>query len=224
MKKPSQIYYKNFTRQSHRYKAATSSSDNDLEISLNNRISNDDDEILEACNLSYDDIGKVTPFSWLADTGASSHMSDQPSIFRRIIFIIHRWIQVRGEVLYSDTKETVDLTCNDHLLIVLKNTFYVPKLGTNLLSARYLYEVGLVRSFNSSIMYFKLNRKTIIKVKIENGLYIVNHVSKTYKEIAFSSIDYNISDSNDQQSPIDELLKPTGTLNQSAKDRYFLFH
>jgi hypothetical protein len=73
-------------------------------------------------------------------------------------------------------------------------------------------------------MYFKLNGKTIIKVKTGNGLYIVNHVSKHHKEMEFPSIDYNMSDSNDQQSPMDELSKQTGTLNQSGKDQYLLFH
>jgi hypothetical protein len=48
---------------------------------------------------------------------------------------------------------------------------------------------------------------------MENGLYIMNHISKCHKEMAFPSIDYNMSDSNDQQSPMDELLKQTGTLN-----------
>jgi hypothetical protein len=97
--------------------------------------------------------------------------------------------------------------------MVLKYVLYVPNLGANLLSARYLCKAGLVGSFNSSIIYFKLNRKMIIKGKIENGLYIVNHISKHHKEIAFPNIDYNISNSIDQQSPMDELSKPTRTLN-----------
>jgi hypothetical protein len=55
---------------------------------------------------------------------------------------------------------------------------YISKLGINLLSARHLYKVGLVGSFNSGKMYFKLNKKTVIKAMIENGVYILNHVSK----------------------------------------------
>jgi hypothetical protein len=108
--------------------------------------------------------------------------------------------------------------------MVLKNVLYVLKLGANLLSARCLCGAGLVGSFYSDTMYFMLNGKIIIKVKIENGLYIVNHISKRHKEIAFPSIDYNTSNSNDQQSPMDELSKPTGMLNQSAKDQYLLLY
>jgi hypothetical protein len=56
---------------------------------------------------------------------------------------------------------------------------YVSKLGANLLSARHLCEAGLIGSFNSGTMYFMLNGTTIIKAKMANGLYIVNHVSVT---------------------------------------------
>jgi hypothetical protein len=36
---------------------------------------------------------------------------------------------------------------------------------------------------------------------------MMNHVSKHHKERAFPSIDYNISNSNNQESPIDRLSK-----------------
>jgi hypothetical protein len=134
-----------------------------------------------------------------------------------------RRIQVGGGVLYFDAKGTVDLMCKDGSSIVLKNLLYVLKLGANVLSARRLYEAGLVGSFNSGTMYFKLNGETIIKAKIENGPYIVHHIAKHHKDMAFPSIDYDMSNSIDQLLPISESSKQTGWLNQSAKDRYLLF-
>jgi hypothetical protein len=113
-----------------------------------------------------------------------------------MIPIKRRRIQVGGGVLYSQAKGTVDLKCNDGSSMVLKNMLYVPKLGANLLLARCLCEAGLVGSFNSGNMYFKLTGNTVIKATMENGLYIVNHVSKQYKETAFPSVDYNTNDSN----------------------------
>jgi hypothetical protein len=80
--------------------------------------------------------------------------------------------------------------------MVLKNVLYVPKMGANLVSARRRYEAGLVRSFNSGKIYFKLNGKTVTKATIQNSLYIVNHISKQYIETAFPSIDYNMNDFN----------------------------
>jgi hypothetical protein len=211
------------TRKTHGYKAAASSPVNDSETLPNNTTSDDDNEIQEVCNLSHDDISKATPFSWPADTGGSSHMSDQSSIFRRTIPVKRRGIQVGGGVLYSAGKGTVNLNCKDGSSMVLKNVLYVPKLVANLLSARRLCEAGLVGSFNSGNMYFKLNGKTVTKATMENGLYIVNHVSKTYKETAIPSVDDNMNASN-QQLRMTASSRQGGGLNQSAKDRYFLFH
>jgi hypothetical protein len=103
-------------------------------------------------------------------------------------------------------------------------SMYIPKLGANLLSGRHLCEAGLVGSFNSGTMYFKLNRKTIIKAKMENSLYIVHHTSKRHKEMVFPSVNYNMSNSNNQPLPIPESFKQTSGLNQSVKDRYLLFY
>jgi hypothetical protein len=90
---------------------------------------------------------------------------------------------------------------------------YIQKLGANLLSTRHLYEASLVGSFNSVTICFKLYGKVIIKATIENSYYIINYILKYHKEIAFSRIDYNISDSNNQQSLMDKLSKLTGILN-----------
>jgi hypothetical protein len=182
------------------------------------------DKILKICNLSHVDISNVIPFSWPADTSIFSHISDQPSIFRRMISIKCCHIQVRGGVLYLEAKDTVDLKFKDGSSIVLKNVVYVSKLRANLLSARCLYKAGLVRFFNSSKIYFKLNRKTVIKAMMEHSLYIVNYISKQYKETAFPSMDYNMNNSNQQQLPMTTLSKQSGRLNQSAEDQYLLFH
>jgi hypothetical protein len=80
-----------------------------LDISPNSSSHDEDDGILEVCNLSHDDIRKVTSFSWAADTGASSPMSDQRSIFKQMIPIKHQHIQVRGRIVYSEAKGIVDL-------------------------------------------------------------------------------------------------------------------
>jgi hypothetical protein len=73
-------------------------------------------------------------------------------------------------------------------------------------------------------MYFKLNGKTVVKATMENGLYIVNHVSSRNRETAFHSIDHKMIGSNQQELPAPSSSNQTGGLNQSAKDRYLLFH
>jgi hypothetical protein len=127
-------------------------------------------------------------------------------------------IQVRGEVLYSQAKGIVNLICKDSSSMILNNVLFVPKLGANLLSARHLYEAGLVGCFDSGNIYFKLNGKTVVKATMENGLYIVDHVCSCYKETAFPCVDQNINNSNKHELAIPSLSNQTGGLNQSAKD------
>jgi hypothetical protein len=54
------------------------------------------EETDEVCQLSKELIRKATPSIWPADTGATSHMSDQPNLFRQLIPIECRSIAVRG--------------------------------------------------------------------------------------------------------------------------------
>jgi len=51
------------------------------EESLSESDTQEDDEEEEVCRLSKEEISKATPSTWPADTGATSHMSDQPSLF-----------------------------------------------------------------------------------------------------------------------------------------------
>jgi hypothetical protein len=66
--------------------------------------------------------------------------------------------------------------------------------------------------------------KLIVKATMENGLYIVDHVSSRYKETALPCVDQNMNDSNEQELAIPSSSNQMGGLNQSAKDRYLLFH
>jgi hypothetical protein len=53
--------------------------------------------------------------------------------------------------------------------------------------------------------------------KMVSTLLII--ISTHYRETAFSCIDYNMSDSNEQQLPMHGLSRYTSRLNQSAKDQ-----
>lgn len=136
--------------------------------------------------------------------------------------------------MYSDYKGIVDLVCKDGSSMILENVIFVPNLGTNLLSARRLCDIGLVGCFDSDTMYFKCNEKIFIKAKMINGLYIVKHDSKVLKENAFSSVDHDMNSPPEQDGTLNGLLTPKNQNNSfshfltapsnSDTDRYFLFH
>jgi hypothetical protein len=137
---------------------------------------------------------------------------------------VFRITQVVIQSFCSTLHLSTDLKCKDGSSIVLKHVLFVPKLDANFLSARCLCEAGLVGSFNSGKMYFKLNGKTVIKATMENGLYIANHVSGCYRETAFLSIDYDMSNLNEKEFPEHRSSSQSSGLNQSAKDRCLLFY
>jgi hypothetical protein len=99
-------------------------------------LSDEREETDKVCQLSKELIRKATPSIWPADTGATSHMSDQPNIFRQLIPIERRSIAVRGGVMYTDHKGVAELVCEDGSSLLLQDTLYVPGLGVNLVSAR----------------------------------------------------------------------------------------
>ena len=182
-----------------------------------------DSDAVETCHLSKDEISKATPHSWASDTAASSHMSDQPSIFRHMIPIKRRKILVGGGEIYSDHRGVAELTCADGSSMLLKDVLFVPGLGVNLLSARRLCQAGLKGSLDSNTMVFKLGKKRIVTATMTNGLYVVSHVSRGYREVAFPSAEVDMPDQPTLvvpvQQPSVEPAQQTHQASQTDKDR-----
>ena len=129
------------------------------------------------------------PQSWPVDTGASSHMTDKPNLFRGPLrsFKRHKDIQVGGGMLRSDHYGTAKVVADDGSSCLLKNTLLVPNLGVNLISARRLCKDGIEGHFDAENMYFKKDNKTLIHAQQHNGLYLVKSISKDCPDKAFSA-------------------------------------
>lgn len=179
-------------RKTHGYSAESKRSyyESDYSTSDNtdNTASDLEEEVIETCGVSKEVTCKITPSSWASDTGASSHMSDQPSLFRRLIPIKRRTIKVGGGQLYAWYTGTVDIVCKDGSSLVLSDVLYVPNLGINLLSGKRMCEAGLEGIFDTTKMYFLADKKRIITATMNRGLYILTHVSKKCRERAFLSV------------------------------------
>jgi Reverse transcriptase (RNA-dependent DNA polymerase)/gag-polypeptide of LTR copia-type len=126
------------------------------------------------------------PQSWPVDTGASSHMTDKPHLFRgQLRSINRRPIQVGGGVLFSDQCGTARVVAENGSVCLLKNTLLVPRLGVNLISARRLCKDGIEGHFDAKNMYFKKNNEILIHAQQNGGLYLVKAVSKDCVDMAF---------------------------------------
>jgi Pol polyprotein len=145
-------------------------------------------------------------------------MSDQSNLFRDLKSIKCRTVKVGGGVLYANHIGTAELVCLDGSSMLLADCLYVPGLGVNILSGRRLCEAGLKGAFNDKRMYFKNGKKTIVRVEMREGLYIVTNVAKGYEEKAFTGIDISPK-TEDSICP-----QPVEELSKSEQERYMLWH
>jgi hypothetical protein len=149
----------------------------------------EDNEEEEVCCLSKEEISKAILSTWPANTGATSHMSDQPSLFSTMKPIKARCVKVGGGELLTKHKGSAKLQCADGSLIILKDVLYIPRLRINLVSARKLCQVELKGSFDKNYIYFKQGPKTVVTTIIINSLYVITHISKKYKDTAFAGVE-----------------------------------
>ena len=191
-----------------------SDSDSESESESLDEMSDSEEEGMETCRLSKDVVGKASPSTWAGDTGASSHMSDQPSLFRRMTKIKRRTVRVGGGELYTDWKGEAQVICKDGSSTWLSDVLLVPNLGVNLLSGRRMCGVGLKGRFNSHTLRFKLGNRTIIKATMDDGLYVVSHIADGYQETAFMSLEpCSLAEHDDGIE-----------LKMNEKERYMLYH
>ena len=181
------------------------------------------DESDEHVHLSGEEIRKATPSTWVCDSAATSHMSDQTKLFRSMKKIPRRSIKVGGGVIYSNHIGEVDMVCDDGSSTVLANVLYVPKLGVNLLSGRRVCGKGMEAGYDEISHWFKSKEsgRIILKAEIRNGLYIVTHVAKRRREVALSSAIFQAKDDAIEVAAIGN-EKLNESINHEA--RYQLMH
>jgi hypothetical protein len=164
--------------------------------SLSDDESDSDADVAAITKEQKDKISRKHPSDWPVDSGASSHMTHEPNLFRGPLQRLRRRrpIQVGGGMLWSEMRGTVEVVARDGSSCLLRNCLFVPNLGVNLISARRLCKDGIIGMHDSKDMYFKsLNRplnfgnddNTLIHAQQSNGLYFVKSFSRRCKEIAF---------------------------------------
>ncbi|KAF2206123.1 hypothetical protein CERZMDRAFT_54456, partial [Cercospora zeae-maydis SCOH1-5] len=94
-----------------------------------------DDDVDEVAHSTVEAKGKYMPSRWLLDSCASSHMTDQESLFRELKPLQRKkWIKVGGGYLIATHVGNAVMGGKRGKQIVLKNVLFVPGLGVNLVS------------------------------------------------------------------------------------------
>jgi hypothetical protein len=116
--------------------------------------SNQEEPEVESANFSKENVSTTTADSCISDSGASSHMTDNSSLFSEPPMIIRRTtIAVGGGKLFSTKRGVIDVMDRRGGRSRLKDVLLVPELGVNLLSGSKLCKAGLKGSFDSQNMY-----------------------------------------------------------------------
>ncbi|KAI0998336.1 hypothetical protein K3495_g9858 [Podosphaera aphanis] len=114
---------------------------------------------------------------WIADTAASSSMSNNKNVYRSLNSIPQRCIKVGGGKLYAREAGTAVVNLGG-VKFFAKDTLFVPKLGANLLSGKKICEqMNLRGAFDAEKMYFHKNNKSLISASWKNGVYIIDHIA-----------------------------------------------
>ncbi|KAI0991928.1 hypothetical protein K3495_g16259, partial [Podosphaera aphanis] len=130
----------------------------------------------------------LTPTIWHPDTAASSHMTDNPKLFKGPLRPTRRTIRVGGGKLFC--REMGDAWMVTKMgVAVLKDCLLVPGLGANLMSVRKSCATsGLKGYFDQEKMYLLEGNKTVLSASHENGVYCVDFIlSADRNECAFNS-------------------------------------
>ena len=131
-------------------------------------------------------VSTVPKSDWIADTGATSHMTDQLQLFSEPLKSIRRrTIRVGEGRLYSDQCETVIMRVNNDECR-LTDVLYVPELGVNLLSGRRFTKCGLRESFNNDELFMHTKKGIeVLRAPARSDIYIVDKVTFKLDEFAY---------------------------------------
>jgi Reverse transcriptase (RNA-dependent DNA polymerase) len=171
--------------------ATNESTDDSTEDYTTTSSESTEDELVEYANLTRDELRTIPHSHWCSDSCASSHMTDDKSLFRsQLTPIRRRTILVGGGQLYADFIGTAELKVKGSGSVLLSDVLYVPNLGVNLLSSRKLCRSkGLKFTGDDNRMAFWHNRTKILEASVKGGVYIISWVKPDLINAAFNAVE-----------------------------------
>lgn len=135
-------------------------------------------------------ISKISQSDWVADSDASSYMTDKLWLFSgSLTHMQQHIIKVEERRLYVNYYDTVTMQNKNENSVLLSSTLYVLKLEVNLLSKKKMCEKGLLKYFNHKSLYMQNKSvKLMLKASEKEEVYIVKHISSDLDEFALLSV------------------------------------
>ncbi|XP_073287519.1 uncharacterized protein, partial [Primulina huaijiensis] len=141
------------------------------------------DDVDEVAHSTVEAKGKYPSSEWMLDSCASSHMTDQPCLFRHLSQLrVRTWIKVGGGYLKATHVGKAVMGGRKGKQIVLEGVLLVPGLGVNLVSWN-----QLSKQFGVQPPKFTLNSlsgEPVIKTRMHGGVPFIEEIDQALVEKA----------------------------------------
>uniref|UniRef100_A0A9Q8L4L8 Retrovirus-related Pol polyprotein from transposon TNT 1-94-like beta-barrel domain-containing protein n=1 Tax=Passalora fulva TaxID=5499 RepID=A0A9Q8L4L8_PASFU len=147
------------------------------EDASDSEILSEDDDVDEVAHSTVEAKGKYPSSEWLLDSCASSHMTDQDSLFRTLKPLQKRkWIKVGGGYLQATHIGSAVMGGPSGKQIVLENVLFVPGLGVSLVSWNQFSQQFAVQP--PSFTLKSLSSKPVVQTKLRGGVPFIHSISE----------------------------------------------
>jgi transposase InsO family protein len=177
--------------------------------------------------LGNEKIPSVEKHKWIADTGATSHMTGDRKLVKNLRSVkTVRKVKTGGGRLDIEGVGTVKLIDAHHSRINLVNVLYVPGLSANLLSVRALCKRGMKGHITEDSICFYYGRTLMMKAVLESNLYIVKWFAKSVEEYALTTqeIDNLLEDNEAERQQVEAAKVKALMRAEEAEKLYHLWH
>jgi len=184
----------------------------------------------EVATICKENVSTTLRDSWISDSGASSHMTDDLHLFSKPpTIILRKTVITGGGELQAERKGTVVIQDKKGKRLTLQDVLYVPKLGVNLLSGRKLCKSGLRGRFNDKAMHYVSNDGLVVlEAPEESGVYVLKRIYADFDQHACNTSEQTagalIGQTVDPTLEDHERLPDTKEADQQKLASYRLYH
>lgn len=145
-----------------------------------------DEDVDEVAHATVEAKGKYPSSEWLLDSCASSHMTDQQSLFRELKPLQRKiWVKVGGGYLHATHVGTAVMGGKKGKQIMLRKVLFVPGLGVNLVSWNQFSQQFGVQPPKFTLV--SESGKPVVQTRLQGGVPFIDQIDNALVEKAYAT-------------------------------------